>query len=82
VRILRNERALVQAQLPSHLRDRPTRLPDDPNRALPEIPIKISPFDRHPFLKGDVSTVRGEAQHSYLAYAAKRGNRPRSGVGV
>src|SRR4029077_6952915 len=31
------QRALVQAELPSHLRDRLTRLPDDPDRAFPEL---------------------------------------------
>src|SRR6516165_10593850 len=42
----------------------PTRLPDDPNRALPELLFKISPFHRHHFLKGDVSTVRRRSPHT------------------
>src|SRR6516225_310587 len=58
------QRVLVQALRPSHLRDRPTRLPDDPNRALPELLFKISPFHRHHFLKGDVSTVRRRSPHT------------------
>ena len=34
---------LVDAQLPGHLRDRPAGLPDNPDRALPEILIKPPP---------------------------------------
>src|SRR6516225_5997989 len=56
------QRALVQAQLPNDLRDRPARLPHDPDRAFSKLPIEISPYHRHHFLQGDVSTVRGEAQ--------------------
>src|SRR4029077_16677555 len=40
------QRALVQPQLPGHLRDRLARLPDDPHRAFPELPIEISPLHR------------------------------------
>src|SRR4029077_9610709 len=34
------QRALVQAQLPSHPRDRFTRLPDNPDCAFPELSIE------------------------------------------
>src|SRR3979411_144417 len=44
------QRALVQPELPSHPRDRPAGLPDNPNRTLPELSIKISPFHRRHFL--------------------------------
>jgi hypothetical protein len=37
--------------------------PDDPHRALPELPIELPLCPRHrPHLKGDASTLRGEAQ--------------------
>jgi hypothetical protein len=35
--------ALVDAQLPGHLRDRPARLPDNPDRALLEVLIEPPP---------------------------------------
>ena len=90
------QRALVDPQLPGHLRDRLPGLPHHPHRALLEVlielPIRSSPS---PLLKGDVSTLRGEAhcsrrnpiisarparqRSSNAAFHASR-SRPRSGA--
>src|SRR5215470_7951798 len=40
------QRALTHTQIPSHLRNRLARLPDNPNRTLLELLIKLSSFHR------------------------------------
>src|SRR5436190_22773110 len=35
------QRARVNPQVPGHLRDRLARLPDQPDRAFPEIPVEL-----------------------------------------
>ncbi|HZE16891.1 MAG TPA: hypothetical protein VE197_14980, partial [Mycobacterium sp.] len=50
----------MHAQLPSHLCDRLARLPNNPDRALPELSIEISPFHRHHFLKATSLRYEGK----------------------
>src|SRR5512144_994356 len=54
--------ALVDPKVAGDARDRLTGLEDQPDRTLLEVPIELpSPLCHRPSLKGDVSTVRGEA---------------------
>src|SRR3954454_15887239 len=58
------ERALVDAQLAGHLRDRLAGLAHQPDRAGLEVLIEPAVLPRHrcPPQRRDVSTLRGEAQ--------------------
>src|SRR6185369_16877111 len=57
------QRALVDPELPGHLRDRLAGLPHDPHRASLKVLIELPPVCCHRrLLNSDLSPLRGETQ--------------------
>src|SRR5690348_4039271 len=62
--------ALIDPQIPGHLRDRLTRLPDQPHRALPEVPVELPARFRHrpSSFKAMCPRYEGKPRHKATAH--------------
>src|SRR6185369_6015188 len=71
------QRALVDPELPGHLRDRLAGLPHDPHRASLKVLIKLPPVCCHRrLLNSDVSTLRGETHKPRSSVTVGSSRRP------